>query len=417
MSPGSSSTGRRLIVAPRGAGDHVGRARADRASCRRACAAGCASSRRPPRCAPSPARCARGSSGSAPRCCVQRLADAGDVAVAEDAEDAAEERLLAAVARRALLRQKPHHRLRHRQARLAMRVISPASPRAATNAVDFVERRHEVGAAVAGDDDRAAGVAHAGRALERPSLQVAVEEAARERIAGAEHVQHLDRKRRRRRPAARSRRKTVAPRAPRLSTSASMPLSSSAAAPRGDVGRARTRRRALPPCRPRASPSAAAPASAPANAAGAVPLIGAVVDVDDDRHAGSRARRRPPQRWRRAPARGSARCRSGTTTRLSAIGARADIVDRQLAIGAVVAIEGQRKAVGRLDGQDDGAGAAARLARDEPRLDLLAVEKRGDEVADLIVADRGEQRRAQAEAARADADVGRAAADVGVEAA
>ena len=43
--------------------------------------------------------------------------------------------------------------------------------------------------------------------------------------------------------------------------------------------------------------------------------------------------------------------------------------------------------------------------------------KRGDEVADLVVADRGQQRRAQSEAARADADVGRAAADVGVEAA
>ena len=51
------------------------------------------------------------------------------------------------------------------------------------------------------------------------------------------------------------------------------------------------------------------------------------------------------------------------------------------------------------------------------RLDLFALEKRGDELADLIVADRGEQRRSQAEAPRADADVGRAAADVGVEAA
>ena len=48
---------------------------------------------------------------------------------------------------------------------------------------------------------------------------------------------------------------------------------------------------------------------------------------------------------------------------------------------------------------------------------LLAVEKRRDEVADLIVADRGQQHRSQPEPARADADVGRAAADVGVEAA
>ena len=105
------------------------------------------------------------------------------------------------------------------------------------------------------------------------------------------------------------------------------------------------------------------------------------------------------------------------TTRLSLDRRPRHIVDGQRAVGAVVAVEGQRKPVGRLNRQDDRAGAAARLARDEARLDLLAIEKRGDEVADLIVADRGEQRRAQAEPARADADVGRAAADVGVEAA
>ena len=44
------------------------------------------------------------------------------------------------------------------------------------------------------------------------------------------------------------------------------------------------------------------------------------------------------------------------------------------------------------------------------------VEECGDEVADLVVADGGEQRRSQPEPPRADADVGRAAADVGVEA-
>ena len=105
------------------------------------------------------------------------------------------------------------------------------------------------------------------------------------------------------------------------------------------------------------------------------------------------------------------------TTRLSATGARATSSMVERAVGAVVAIERQRKSVRRLNRQDDRAGAAAGLARNEPRLDLLAIEKRGDEVADLIVADGGQQRRSQAEAARADADVGRAAADVGVEAA
>ena len=45
---------------------------------------------------------------------LQRLPDAGDVAVAEDPEYAAEQRLLASVARRFLLGEKSHERLRHR---------------------------------------------------------------------------------------------------------------------------------------------------------------------------------------------------------------------------------------------------------------------------------------------------------------
>ena len=47
---------------------------------------------------------------------LQGLADTGDVAMAEDAEHAAKKRLLAAVARRSLLRHESHHRLRHRHA-------------------------------------------------------------------------------------------------------------------------------------------------------------------------------------------------------------------------------------------------------------------------------------------------------------
>src|SRR4051812_23127007 len=43
---------------------------------------------------------------------------------------------------------------------------------------DLVERRHEVGAAVARDDDRAAGIPHAGGSLERPALKVAVQKTA-----------------------------------------------------------------------------------------------------------------------------------------------------------------------------------------------------------------------------------------------
>ena len=46
---------------------------------------------------------------------LQRLTDAGDVAVPEDPEHAAEERLLVSVARGPLLREESHERLRHRQ--------------------------------------------------------------------------------------------------------------------------------------------------------------------------------------------------------------------------------------------------------------------------------------------------------------
>src|SRR6476659_6770706 len=65
-------------------------------------------------------------------------------------------------------------------------------PSRADECGDFVERRHEIRAAVAGDDDRAGRVAHARRALRRPALQVSVEETAGKRIACPEHVQHLD---------------------------------------------------------------------------------------------------------------------------------------------------------------------------------------------------------------------------------
>src|SRR5204862_7848854 len=66
---------------------------------------------------------------------LERFADAGDVAVTENAEHAGNERPLPSIARRALLRQKPHHRLRHRQADSRWRGHIASSPRALTNAV------------------------------------------------------------------------------------------------------------------------------------------------------------------------------------------------------------------------------------------------------------------------------------------
>jgi hypothetical protein len=66
---------------------------------------------------------------------VERLANAGDVPVAEDPEDAATQRLFAPIARRALPLQKPHHGLRHRQADFrSRRRHIVGSPCAVTNA-------------------------------------------------------------------------------------------------------------------------------------------------------------------------------------------------------------------------------------------------------------------------------------------
>ena len=60
--------------------------------------------------------------------------------------------------------------------------------------------------------------------------------------------------------------------------------------------------------------------------------------------------------------------------------------------------------------------AASGFARDDARLDRLAIVDVQNEIADFVGADGREQRRSQSEPPRADGDVGRAAADVGVEA-
>ena len=144
------------------------------------------------------------------------------------------------------------------------------------------------------------------------------------------------------------------------------------------------------------------------------PLARAIVDVDDDaRSAGARLFGGIE---RRCSARLVAQAGAGDDDDVgSAIGARIDVLDRRVAVGAVFAIERQRKRVGRLDDMMHGARAAAGLARDEPGLDTFSCEKGEHEVADFIVADGSEQCGPQAKTPRADADVGRAAADVGVE--
>ncbi len=52
--------------------------------------------------------------------------------------------------------------------------------------------RHRGRAAMTTDDQRAAGIADTRTLGERPAAEPAIQQPAQERIAGAEHVQHLD---------------------------------------------------------------------------------------------------------------------------------------------------------------------------------------------------------------------------------
>ena len=115
MSPESSSTGSRLACATRRGGDHVGRARPDRAGatmiCRGASALAKAIAASAIDCSFWPRQV-----GSSSLTGLQRLAEAGDVAVAEDREHAGEQRHLAPVDLGALGDQLAHQRLRHGEA-------------------------------------------------------------------------------------------------------------------------------------------------------------------------------------------------------------------------------------------------------------------------------------------------------------
>ena len=198
------------------------------------------------------------------------------------------------------------HGLRHRQAGVDRVAVISLLPSRCDERLHLGQRRHEVGAAVAGDDDGAGGVAHADGALERPSLQPAVEQAARERVARAEHVQHVDRNGGTSPgaagPAGRMRAARAALQHQRVDARSQ---SAARSPPRRPA--CRWPPRLLLRCRPPASPCAAASAPAPRTPPGC-PLAGAVVDVDDDRRAGV-ARGSAAANVAVRPARGSARCR------------------------------------------------------------------------------------------------------------
>ena len=277
---------------------------------------------------------------------------------------------------------------------------------------DLVAGRHEVGAAVARHHDRAGGASHARRALEAPAGEHACDQAAGKGITGTEHVQHRHRERgdvTGGLATPKDRRATLAPlQHQRGDATVEHPpdrLIQIIAATRrthlllGSDGqrrqaRQRTHRRAECP--------------------GVIPLVGALVDVED--HLGTGGARLLGGQERGAAAGITADASAADEHHPAAAQRRGQhVIDRQRDVGTLLAVKGQRESVGRLNGENHRAAATPGLAGDVARLDALAPQKIEDERADLIVAHGGEQRSTQPEASCADGDVRRTSPDVGVE--
>ena len=88
-----------------------------------------------------------------------------------------------------------------------------------------------------------------------------------------------------------------------------------------------------------------------------------------------------------------------------------DIVLRQRHVGAVVAIEDQRKGILVAHAENHEGGQALPVGDDAFRRDALALHLLADEAAHGLVADAGDEARFQAEPRGADGDIRRAAAD------
>src|SRR5690606_20093741 len=81
-------------------------------------------------------------------------------------------------------------------------------------------------------------------------------------------------------------------------------------------------------------------------------------------------------------------------------------------VGAVLAVEDQRKGVGIADAEEHERGEAFAVGRDAAHVDALAPELLADESSEMIVTDARHEPGAQPEPCGADRGVGRAAADV-----
>ena len=122
------------------------------------------------------------------------------------------------------------------------------------------------------------------------------------------------------------------------------------------------------------------------------PLTGTVVDVDDDARAGCAST------FGREDRRGAARLvtepGAGDHDDARAIdGCPAHIIEVERAVRAIIPIERQGEFVGRLNAHDHRACPAPGFARNEPRLHAFTLEECQNEVGDLVLTHRSQQRR------------------------
>ncbi len=107
--------------------------------------------------------------------------------------------------------------------------------------------------------------------------------------------------------------------------------------------------------------------------------------------------------------RGLDRCVPVTQTQRARRQNRIDIVFRQRHVGAVLAVEDQRKLVFVADTEKDQCGQPFLVRLHAAHIDALAHQLLADEAAHMLIADAGDQRRLQTEPRSARRDIGRGA--------
>ncbi len=286
--------------------------------------------------------------------------------------------------------------------------------------------RHRRGAGMARHHQRAAGIGALGAIVERLVAQPAGEEAAHEGVAGAEHVEDLDREALDHQAVFDLRRDR-----PFEHDAAERPAlhHQQGAADLADGGERRQRlvmaardrdlllgaddqvaerQQLLQPHRHRRGGDVAILAAA---GAGQAPQHRPVIDVEDDLAAGRAGEIDGAPAGRRRPR--PRQVRAGDQHRLGrGDEAGIDIGRVERHVGAVLAEEDQGKLLAIAHAEHDQAGQPPRIGAEVADVDAFAGQRLAHEAAHMLVADPGEHRRAQAQPRRAEGDVGGAAAEI-----